>query len=153
MSSEVSLSPVGRREIHQLEYALLIGALFRPEIAEALRNPTERLTWLDALAVAAAALARQKAKMPVSQIAEELGRTEATIRNHLSGKTEAGRLVLKTYEEFSKHGVKIDLPLQPEGKRIEELENRLSEAKRGLEQVLAKIRELESTLQSIVEKL
>ena len=152
MSSEVSLSPVGRREIHQLEYALLIGALFRPEIAEALRNPTERLTWLDALAVAAAALARQKAKMPVSQIAEELGRTEATIRNHLSGKTEAGRLVLKTYEEFTKHGVKIDLPLH-EGKRIEELENRLSEAKRGLEQVLAKVRELESTLQSIAEKL
>ena len=153
MSSEVSLSPVGRREIHQLEYALLIGALFRPEIAEALKNPTERLTWLDALAVAAAALARQKAKMPVSQIAEELGRTEATIRNHLSGKTEAGRLVLKTYEEFAKQGVKIELPLAAGEKRLEELEKRLLEAKKDVEQALTKVKELEDALQSLAEKL
>ncbi|RLI30434.1 MAG: transcriptional regulator, partial [Candidatus Hecatellales archaeon] len=77
--SEVPLSPVGKEEIHRLESALLVGTLFRPEVLEELRDPTERLTWVDSLAVAAAALAREKAKMPVSRIAEELGRSEATI--------------------------------------------------------------------------
>ena len=52
----------------------------------------------DSLAVAAGALAREKAGIPVSRIAEELGRSEATIRNHLGGRTEAGRLVWETYE-------------------------------------------------------
>lgn len=42
------------------------------------------------MAVATAASAREKAKMPISQIAEELGRTEATIRSHLQGKTRIG---------------------------------------------------------------
>jgi len=90
--SDVPLSPVGREEIHRLEAALLIASLFSKEAIEELKNPEGRLTWVDSLAVAAAALARERAKMPVSQIAEELGRTEATIRSHLSGRTKAGKL-------------------------------------------------------------
>ncbi|PUA31069.1 MAG: hypothetical protein B9J98_07885 [Candidatus Terraquivivens tikiterensis] len=107
---EISLAPVGRQQIHRLESALLLGTLFRPEVLEALRNPEERLTWVDSLAVAAAAIARERAKMTVSQIAEELGRAEQTIRNHIQGKTKAGHFVKETLQRFMKEGVKIQLP-------------------------------------------
>nr|MDO8043158.1 hypothetical protein [Candidatus Baldrarchaeota archaeon] len=62
---EVPLKPIGREEIHKLESALLVGTLFRSEVLEALKNPEERLTWVDSLAVAAGALAREKAGMSV----------------------------------------------------------------------------------------
>ncbi|MDJ0270175.1 MAG: hypothetical protein NXY59_06495 [Aigarchaeota archaeon] len=107
--SEVPLSPVGREQIHKLESALLIGSILRPDVIEELRNPEERLTWVDSLAVAAA-LAREKAKLSVSQIADEIGRSEATIRNHLQGKTKAGQIVRETYEKFAREGVNITLP-------------------------------------------
>ncbi|MEM3807848.1 MAG: transcriptional regulator [Nitrososphaerota archaeon] len=112
MSEEISLTPIGREQIHKLESALLIASIFSPSVLSELQNPTERLTWIDSLAVAAAAVAREKAKMSVSQIAEELGRTEATIRNHLQGKTRAGQIVRETYSRFLKEGVKI--PISPE---------------------------------------
>ena len=110
MSEEIPLTPVGREEIHKLESALLIASIFSPTILEELENPKERLTWIDSLAVAAAALARERAKMSIPQIAEELGRSEATIRNHLQGKTKAGQIVRETYERFLKEGVKIPSP-------------------------------------------
>ncbi len=94
----ISFNPSGRQEIHQLETLLLVGSLFRPEVLESLKGPTDRLTWVDSLAVAAGALARSKAGMPVSQIAEELGRSEASIREHLKGSSKAGKLVNETYE-------------------------------------------------------
>lgn len=50
---------MGRDEIHKLEAALLVGTLLSPEVIELLRGPEERLTWVDSLAVAAAALARE----------------------------------------------------------------------------------------------
>ncbi|MEM3449231.1 MAG: transcriptional regulator [Nitrososphaerota archaeon] len=112
MSEEISLTPIGREQIHKLESALLIASIFSPSVLSELQNPTERLTWIDSLAVAAAAVAREKAKMSVSQIAEELGRTEATIRNHLQGKTRAGQIIRETYNRFLKEGVKI--PISPE---------------------------------------
>jgi probable regulatory domain-containing protein len=98
--SEVPLSPVGREEIHRLEAALLIASLFSKEAIGELRNPEGRLTWVDSLAVAAAALARERAKMPVSQIAEELGKTEATTRSHLSGRTKLARSTTETTVGF-----------------------------------------------------
>ena len=110
MSEEVPLTPIGREQIHKLESALLIGSILRPDVLEELRKAEERLTWVDSLAVAAAALAREKAKITVSQIAEELGRSEATIRNHLGGKTKAGQIVRETYERFLREGVKLELP-------------------------------------------
>ncbi|RLG52981.1 MAG: hypothetical protein DRN96_01180 [Thermoproteota archaeon] len=107
MTGEVPLTPVGREDIHKLEAALLVNTLFRPEVLEAIRSPEERLTWIDALAVAAGALAREKARMSIREIAEDLGRTEATIRAHLTGKTKAGQLVKKTYEEMLRKGGEI----------------------------------------------
>ena len=95
---EVPLNPIGREEIHRLESILLFATLFRPEVIELIKDPAERLTWVDSLAVAAGAIAREKAGMTVSEIAEELGRTEATIRKHLKGETKAGQLVRETYE-------------------------------------------------------
>ncbi len=97
---EVPLNPIGREEIHRLESVLLFATLFRPEVIELIKDPAERLTWVDSLAVAAGAIAREKAGMTVPEIAEELGRTEATIRKHLKGETKAGQLVKETYEQI-----------------------------------------------------
>jgi hypothetical protein len=56
--SNVPLKPVGKKEISQLEMALIIGTLYRPEVLELIRDPVERSTWIDSLAVAAGSLAR-----------------------------------------------------------------------------------------------
>ncbi|MDN5324848.1 MAG: transcriptional regulator [Thermosipho sp. (in: thermotogales)] len=93
----IPLNPVGRQEIHKLESILLFATLFRKEVLDLIKDPSERLTWVDSLAVAAGAIAREKAGMRVSEIAEELGRTEQTIRKHLKGESKAGELVRETY--------------------------------------------------------
>ncbi|MBS7605738.1 transcriptional regulator [Candidatus Bathyarchaeota archaeon] len=130
----------------------------RPEVLEELKNPEERLTWVDSLAVAAAALAREKGKMPISQIAEELGRTETTIRSHLQGRTKAGQIVRETYEKMAREGIKIQLPtlvsteelqrlkseLEEERKRRQELQNLLKELHNALSQALSQIERLVS---------
>ncbi len=158
---EVTLSPMTRREIHQLETALLIGTLLRPDVIEAIKSAEERLTWIDSLAVAAGALAREKAKMTVSEIADDLGRTEHTIRNHLAGKTKAGKLVLETYQHFLKEGVKIDVsavaPVAVEAtKEIEQLKAELNKKDEQLKQLQAKLEDLEKskdTLEGQVKSL
>lgn len=144
----VPLKPVGRQDIHRLETALMIATLLREDVLDKIRESSERLTWIDSLAVAAGALARQKAGMSISEIAEDLGRTEATIRRHLQGKSEAGRLVLETYERFVKEGVKIEVPRILLGSKtavsVEALKRELEEEKkkrRELEEKLEKIRE------------
>lgn len=144
---EVPLKPIGREEIHKLESALLVGTLFRSEVLEALKNPEERLTWVDSLAVAAGALAREKAGMSVTEIAEDLGRSEATIRNHLTGKTKAGKLVRETYDRFAREGVKLEVleteklskELEEEKKKREELEKKLNMVKETLSDLIQKI--------------
>ncbi len=134
MSEEIPLRPLGREEIHKLETALLIGTLLRPDVLEEIRKSEERITWIDSLAVAAGALARQKAGMTVSQIAEDLGRTEGTIRNHLAGKTKAGQLVRETYERISKEGFKITIPsLGVSTEELEKLKSRVSELEKQME--------------------
>ena len=141
--SEVPLKPISREDIHKLESALLVGTLFRIEaLEEVLKNPEKRLTWVDSLAVAAAALAREKAGMPISRIADEIGRTEATIRNHLAGKTKAGQLVLQTYQRFLKEGVKIEVAdIEELHKRVDELENKVKELENKLSTVKSKLEE------------
>ncbi|RLF10984.1 MAG: transcriptional regulator [Thermoprotei archaeon] len=148
MSGEISLSPVGREEIHKLEAALLVGTLFRPEVLQALKDPAERLTWVDSLAVAAAALARSKARMSVSEIAEELGRTEATIRSHLTGKTKAGQLVQQTYEKFLREGVKIEMAAEET-----ELRRMLEEERRRREEVESRLKRVREALNELVKEL
>ena len=127
--SEISLKPIGKEEIHKLETALLLGTLFSKEVLDILKNPDERLTWVDSLAVAAGALAREKAGMTIEQIAEDMGRTEQTIRNHLKGKTKAGQLVHHTYEKFAREGVNINIESIDETKeKLEKVKEKLKEA-------------------------
>jgi len=166
--SNIPLKPLGKSEIQRLEMALIIGTLYRPEVLELIRDPTERATWMDSLAIAAAAFARYKAGMPVSQIAEELGRSEATIRNHLSEKTKAGRLVNETYERLRRNELKLVIPFikapvappSEEVKVLREEVEKLKESKKVLEEKLKQIQqELEiktkevETLQSKLNEL
>jgi len=136
----ITLSPIGREDIKNLETALLIETLFRKDVLEALKDPSQRITWLTSLGIAAGALAREKAKMTTRQIAEELGVTEATVRSHLTGKTKAGQLVRETYEKFLKEGVtmkSIEILLAKDeiSNKINELENTIEELKKKLEEL------------------
>lgn len=155
--SDISLSPTGREEIHKLEYTLLINSIFREDVLEALRDPKERVTWIDSLAVAAAALAREKAKMTVSEIADELGRTTSTIRNHLQGKTKAGQIVIETYNKFVKEGVKLHLEdllnINQFKAKIEEVEKELEKEKARREVLEKTIDEMKHGLKELLDKL
>jgi len=157
----VNLNPIGREEIHRLEAALLIGTLFRPEVLEMLRESGERLTWVDSLAVAAGAIARERAKMTIPRIAEELGRSEATIRKHLTGKTKAGQLVRETLRKFIKEGVKIEMkmPIMPTEKieemkkEIEELRGKIRQQEEENKQLKEKIEKIKKTLTELIKEL
>ncbi|ADI31400.1 transcriptional regulator [Staphylothermus hellenicus] len=158
--SKVPLVPQGKREIQQLEMALIIATLYSPEVLELIRDPIERATWVDSLAVAASALARQKAGYPISKIAEEVGRSETMIRAHLSGKTKAGRLVLQTYEKLKKGQLKIVVPFIKVPKemvervqRLEEELKLLSNVKKEYEEKLKKLQEEINKLKAENEKL
>ncbi|PLV57366.1 transcriptional regulator [Thermotoga sp. SG1] len=143
---KLNFNPLTKEEIHQLETALLVGTLFRKEVLEEIRNSSERLTWVDSLAVAAGALARAKAGMTVSEIAEELGRTETTIREHVKGETKAGKLVNETYE-LLKEGKLSAEGLIGEGisatttsdEKLQEIKKELEEVKQKLENVIQKL--------------
>ncbi len=143
---EIPVRPLGRQDIHKLETALLVATLLRPDVIAKVRESRERITWIDSLAVAAAALAREKAGMSIVRIAEELGRTEATIRKHLKGETEAGKLVLETYERLKKEGFKIEIP--EVGVRMEEI----TRVRREREELEAKVRKLEEEIRKVKEE-
>ncbi|ASJ06287.1 hypothetical protein [Thermococcus pacificus] len=165
---EIPLNPIGREEIHRLESILLFATLFRPEVIELIKDPAERLTWVDSLAVAAGAIAREKAGMTTGEIAEELGRTEQTIRKHLKGETKAGQLVRETYE-LIKQG-KLDelvrnieilagggkLVPEEECRKLEERVRELEEENRELKAKVENVRKiLSDTLERVkeIEKL
>ena len=132
---KINFNPLGRDEIRTLETAILIGSLFRPEVMEEIRNSSERLTWVDSLAVAAGALARSKAGMSVSEIAEELGRTESTIRDHLKGETKAGKIAMQTYELLKSGELDLENVFLDSGKireRLEKIKNEIEELLREI---------------------
>ncbi len=148
---EVPVKPVSKREIKQLEAVLIIGTLFRPDVLQAALSKEEFLTWVDSLAVAAAALAMEKAGYTISQIAEELGRTEATIRRHLRGETKAGKLVRETYEMLARGELKLAVPIvSPEA---EEEVKKLTEEVKKLEEEVKKLRSENTELQERIRKL
>ena len=154
MAEEIPLRPLGKQDIHKLETALLIATLLRPDVIEEIRKAEERLTWVDSLAVAAAALARSKAGYTVTMIADELGRSEGTIRNHLTGKTKAGKLVQETYQRVLREGVKIEIPevvakITPEEVYKKEIEK----LKKELEGLRSAKTELEGKVKSLEEKV
>ncbi|MEB3860840.1 MAG: transcriptional regulator [Desulfurococcales archaeon] len=134
--SHIPLKPVGAKEVRELEITLIIATIFRPDVINEIMDPKEFTTWLDSLAVAAGALAREKAGYTISRIAEELGRTEATIRNHLQGKTKAGKLVRETYDMLKAGKLKLALPI-PVGDELNKLRERVAR----LEQVIKEARE------------
>jgi probable regulatory domain-containing protein len=149
MNEEIPLNPIGKKDIHKLETILLIATLLRPEVLDMIRSSSERITWIDSLAVAAAALAREKAGMTITQIAEELGRTEQTIRKHLKEESKAGQLVKETYEMIKylvKEGRTNDifsiLPFEKkdENEKIKkELKETLRKIKEEIDKILNKI--------------
>lgn len=149
---EVPLKPLSKKDVHKLEVTLIIATLLREDVFQKIKESTERLTWIDSLAVAAGALARSRAGMTAEQIAEDLGRTEATIRRHLSGKTEAGRLVQETFEKFSREGVRIEFPsalseeIKTFRRELEEERRKREELEAVLEKVREKVRELSNIL-------
>ncbi len=166
--SNVPLRPTSKREIQQLEMALIIGTLYRPEVLELIRDPLERATWVDSLAVAAAALAREKAGYTIPMIAEELGRSETTIRNHLHGKTKAGKLVRETYELLAKGKLRLVVPftgiqitaeeynrLKSLEEKVKALEEENKKLKKQLEQCVKpeqleeKLKQLRSTIEEL----
>ena len=152
---EVPLNPIGREEIHRLESVLLFATLFRPEVIDLIKDPAERLTWVDSLAVAAGAIAREKAGMILSEIAEELGRTEATIRKHLKGETKAGQLVRETYD-LIKQGKLDDLVRNVEvlsrGGQLVTMEE-YEKLKKEKEELEEKVRALEEENHELKAKL
>jgi len=155
--NQIPLNPVGKQDIHKLESILLTATLFRPEVLDMIRTSAERLTWVDSLAVAAGALAREKAGMTLSQIAEELGRTEQTIKKHLKEETKAGQLIRETYETIKnlvKEGRNINdvFPVIALGnaKELKEEVEKLKKEKEEIKQALAKIKE---EIETLVTKL
>ena len=148
---EIPVRPVSKREVKQLEATLIIGTLFRPDVIQAMFRKEEFLTWVDSLAVAAAALAMEKAGYSVRQIAEELGRTEATVRRHLKGETKAGKLVRETYEMLVRGELKLAIPIvSPEAEQ--ELKSLQDEVKK-LEDEVKKLRSENTELREKLTKL
>jgi len=143
--SHIPIKPMSAKEIRELEVALIIGTILRPDVVREILDPKDFTTWVDSLAVAAGALAREKAGYPISKIAEELGRSETTIRNHLQGKTKAGKLVRETYEMLKTGKLQIFFPapvqhdVEELKKKVEELQAKLDLVKKTLSDLLSKL--------------
>jgi probable regulatory domain-containing protein len=120
-------------------------------------DPKDRITWIDSLTVAAGALAREKAGMSVSRIADELGRGEQTIRAHLTGKTEAGKLVRETYEMLLK-GEKVLTFIFKETEvsskeEIEKLKNEIEKERKEKNELQEKLSKMQNKLENIIKAL
>ncbi len=152
--SHIPLRPTSKKEIQQLEMALIIATLYSPEVIELIKDPIERATWVDSLAVAAAALARYKAGYSIRQIADEVGRSETMIRAHLNGKTKAGKLVLQTYEKLKRGELKIVVPFLRVPKTMVEADlQAIREEKKKFEEELKKTKEELENLKKQYEDL
>ncbi len=155
----IPIKPLGRKEINQLETALLFGTLFRKEVLNLIKNPKDRLTWVDSLAVAAKALARRQAGLSVSEIAEEVGRSEQTIRKHLNQETEAGKLVYETFEAIKRGELHELVKFLDELEELEKGEKEIVEAsevenlKKENEELRKKVKELEDKVEEVRELL
>jgi len=148
---EIPLNPISKEEVHRLESLLLFATLFRPEVIEIIRNPAERLTWVDSLAVAAGAIAREKARMSLSEIANELGRTEQSLRKHLKGETKAGQLVRETYELIKQGKLSEILSLLEKFEESTKLKDEVEKLRAQREEFDRKIAELEKLKSELEE--
>jgi probable regulatory domain-containing protein len=153
MAAQIPIRPEGRQDIHRLETYLLIGTLLRKDVLEKIKNAEDRLTWIDSLAVAAGALARHKAGMPLSEIAEELGRTEITIRNHLNKKTEAGKLVWETYEMLVKGELDPLAVMVAAGEDVTKVKEEADKLRQENEELKRKIETIKKKLEELLNSL
>ncbi len=153
MEEGIPLKPLGKEEIHKLEYSLLISSLIEvvtdPKFVDQLRDPKDRLTWIDSIATAAAALARDKAGMTLSEIAEDIGRTEATIKKHLKGETEAGKIVLEAYKKLEKGEIDNTLSLVLGLKKAESMKEVVDK----LEEIAKSLDEASKSLREVIDRL
>jgi len=149
----IPLNPLGKNDIKKLETFLIIGTLYRPEILELIKDPNERSTWIDSLTIAAAAYARYKAGMPISLIADELGRSEETIRNHISGKTKAGSLIIETYEKIKSGQLNLILSFSSSNKELDELKNQVKNLKEEIEKLKMERDELKNIINNKEETI
>jgi len=156
---EVPLKPLGREDIQKLEAVLLLGTVSRKDVIEKMRstNPKDRITWIDSLAVAAGALAREKAGMTITRIADELGRGEQTVKAHLTGKTEAGKLIKETYEMLVR-GEKVLTFIvkeaeEPSIEEVEKLKAEIEKEKREKAELQKKLNEIQDKLGNAVKTL
>jgi probable regulatory domain-containing protein len=157
---EVPLKPLGREDIQKLEAVLLLGTVSRKDVIEKMRSadPKDRITWIDSLAVAAGAIAREKAGMTVPRIADELGRGEQTVRAHLTGKTEAGKLVRETYEMLLK-GEKVlafmvrEAETTPSKEEVERLKAEIEREKREKAELQEKLSKLQTKIENAAKTL
>ena len=149
----IPLNPLGKNDIKKLETFLIIGTLYRPEILELIKDPNEKFTWVDSLAIAAAAYARYKAGMPISLIADELGRSEEAIRNHISGKTKAGSLVIDTYEKIKSGQLNLTLSFNSSNKELDDLKNQIKNLKEEIEKLKTERDELKNIINNKEETI
>ncbi len=160
----IPLVPTSKTEIDKLEHVLILGTLFRPEILELIKDPVEKVTWVDSLAIAAGALAREKAGYTIREIADELGRTEQTIRKHLKGETKAGKLVRETYEMLKRGELNIEevekfleaVVRKEELEKltdIKKLEEEIEKLKSENEQLAAKLEKVKEKLKEVLSEL
>lgn len=161
----IPLVPTSKTEINKLEHVLVLGTLFRPEILKLIKDPRERITWVESLAVASGSIAREKAGYTVREIAEELGRTEQTIRKHVKGETKAGKLVRETYnmikegkldmselEDFLETTVRKE-ELESKLSKVKELDKKLEELKKENEKLNTKLEKVREKLEEILEDI
>lgn len=153
MDTKIPFSPVTREEIHRLESILLFATLFRPEVFEMIKSSAERLTWVDSLAVAAGALAREKAKMSVREIAEELGRVEQSVRNHLKGESKAGKLVKQTYELLKEGRLNEIMNFMENIGKKEKTEEEKIDAERKLKKLKEELEKIQEKIGKLIEDL
>jgi probable regulatory domain-containing protein len=160
----IPLVPTSKTEIDKLEHVLILGTLFRPEILELIKDPVEKVTWVDSLAIAAGALAREKAGYTIREIADELGRTEQTIRKHLKGETKAGKLVIDTYEMMKRGELNIEevekfleaIVRKEELEKltdIKKLEEEIEKLKKENEELAAKLEKVKEKLKELLSEL
>ena len=142
----IPLNPLGKNDIKKLETFLIIGTLYRPEVLELIKDPNEKSTWVDSLAIAAAAYARYKAGMPIGLIADELGRSEETIRNHISGKTKAGFLIIDTYEKLKSGQLNLIISFNTSNKELEDLKNQIKNLREEIEKLRKERDDLKNTI-------
>jgi len=149
----IPLNPLGKNDIKKLETFLIIGTLYRPEILELIKDPNERSTWIDSLAIAAAAYARYKAGMPISLIADELGRSEESIRDNISGKTKAGSLIIETYEKIKSGQLNLILSFNNFNKELDNLKNQVKDLKEEIEKIKMERDELKNIINNKEETI